>query len=193
VNSTLWRKRLTYLVMSLAVAWHSLAMAVSPAPNDSALVQSLRSVFHPYLAFFRLETPWGFFAPVGKHAQFRYVIEDDAGNAHSFTPTEEPSSSLARYVWWREFKYSYEGIMANPEFRGDAAAVLLCQRHAALKPFAVTLLEVVEQNYSPQDELSGKHPLDPEFTTIIPLRRVACPSDAALPARFSIRSSGKPS
>jgi hypothetical protein len=193
VNSTQWRQRLTYLVMSIVVAWHSLAMVVSPAPNDSEMVQSLRFLFHPYLAFLRLETPWGFFAPVGKHAQFRYIIEDAAGAEHTFMPTEEPSSSIARYVWWREFKYLYDGVMANPEFRGDAAAALLCQRHAALNPFSVTLLEVVEQNYGPQDELLGKRPLDPEFVTIIPLRRVACPQEDAPPARSSLNPSGKPS
>jgi hypothetical protein len=193
VNLTQWRQRLTYLVMSLAVTWHSLAMVISPAPNDSVMVQSLRSLFHPYLLLFRLETPWGFFAPVGKHAQFRYVIEDGTGNAHTFMPTEEPSPSLARYVWWREFKYSYDGIMANPEFRGDAAGALLCQRHATLNPLSVTLLEIVEQDYRPQDELLGRYPLDPEFVTVVPLRRVACPNDSAPSPRSSILSSGKPS
>lgn len=193
MNLTQWRQRLTYLVMSLVVTWHSLAMVISPAPNDSALVQSLRSLFHPYLLLFRLETPWGFFAPVGKHAQFRYVIEDATGNAHTFKPTEEPSPSLARYVWWREFKYSYDGIMANPEFRGDAAGALLCQRHASLNPLSITLLEVVEQGYRPQDELLGKHPLDPEFVAVVPLRRVACPNGSALPPGAAIPSSGKPS
>jgi hypothetical protein len=71
--------------------------------------------------------------------------------------------------------------MASPEFRGDAAGALLCERHAALKPVSVTLLEVAEQNYAPADELLGKHPLDPEYTVVIPLRSVACPSNAALP------------
>jgi len=193
VNSIQWRQRLIYLVMSMVVAWHSLAMVVSPAPNDSALVQSLRSVFHPYLELFRLETPWGFFAPVGKHAQFRYVITDVTGNENTFTPTEEPSRSVARYVWWREFKYLYDGVMAHPEFRGDVAAALLCQRHASLQPRSVTLLEVAEQDYRPQDELLGKRPLYPQFVAIIPLRRVACPNCSATPARSSSVLSEKPS
>jgi hypothetical protein len=193
VNSIKWRGRLTYLVMSLVVGWHSLAMVVSPSPNGSVLVQSLRSLFHPYLLLFRLETPWGFFAPVGKHAEFRYVIEDAAGNQHIFVPTEEPSPSLARYVWWREFKYLYDGVMAHPEFRGDAAGALLCQRHASLDPRSVTLLEVVEKDYGPEDELRGKRPLDPEFIAVIPQMRVACPNGSALPPRSSIRPFAKPS
>ncbi len=191
--SASWRQRLTYLLMSLVVAWHSLAMMVSPAPNDSTLVQSLRYVFHPYLELFRLETPWGFFAPVGKHAQFRYVIEDAAGNAQTFVPAEEPSQSLAHYAWWREFKYLFDGVMANPEFRGDSAAVLLCRKHATVNPVAVTLLEVAEQNYRPQDEILGKLPLGPQFVAVIPLRRVACPDRSALPARSDISSSRPPS
>jgi hypothetical protein len=192
VNSTPWRQRLTYAAMSFVVAWHSLAMMVSPAPNGSDVVASLRSVFHPYLAFFRLETPWNFFAPVGKHAEFRYIVEDSAGEAHLFVPSEEAAPSLSRYVWWREFKYFNDGIMASPEFRGDAAGAVLCQRHAALKPRSVTLLEVEEQNYGQADELLGKHPLDPEFAVVVPLRRIACPTGAAL-SRPVLLPPGKPS
>ena len=193
MNSTQWRQRLTFVVMSLAVTWHSIAMIVSPAPNDSELEQSLRYLFHPYLELFRLETPWGFFAPVGKHAQFRYVMEDGDGNSHTFTPTEEPSPSVARYVWWRELKYLYDGVMANPEFRGDSAGALLCQRHAALRPRSVTLLEVTEQDYQPRDAFLGKAPLDPEFVAIVPLRRIACPDASVPPASSSAPAAGKPS
>jgi hypothetical protein len=193
VNSIPWRQRLTYLAMSLVVAWHSVAMMVSPAPNGSEIVYALRLVFHPYLAFFRLETPWNFFAPVGKHAEFRYVVVDGAGQEHTFVPSEEPARSLSRYVWWRELKYFNDGIMASPQFRGDAAGALLCQRHAALKPRSVTLLEVAEQNYGRADELLGKRPLDPEFAVIVPLRSVACPNRSALPASPVPSSSGRPS
>jgi hypothetical protein len=178
VNPVPWRQHLTYAAMSLVVAWHSIAMMVSPAPNGSEIVASMRQFFHPYLALFRLETPWNFFAPVGKHAEFRYVVEDDAGQGHTFVPSEETAQSLSRYVWWREFKYFNDAIMASPEFRADAAGTVLCQRHAALKPVSVTILEVVEQNYRPTDELLGKHPLDPEFAVVVPERRVACPRDA---------------
>jgi hypothetical protein len=193
VISAQWRQRLTYLLMSLVVAWHSLAMMISPAPNDSTLVQSLRSVFHPYLELFRLETPWGFFAPVGKHAQFRYVIEDASGHTQTFIPAEEPSPSLARYALWREFKYLLDGVMANPEFRGDPAGVRFCREHADLHPVAVTLLEIVEQDYRPQDEILGKRPLDPQFVAVVPLRRVACPDSPAPPANSGISLAHPPS
>ncbi len=181
MNPTSWRQRLTYLAMSLVVAWHSLAMMVSPSPIGSEMVDRLRYVFHPYMALFRLETPWNFFAPVGKHAQFRYVVVDAAGTEHTFVPSEEPSRSLSRYVWWRELKYFNDGIMASPDFRGDAAGALLCARHAALKPVSVTLLEIDEQSYGPADELLGKQPLDPPYAVVVPLRSVACPGNSALP------------
>lgn len=181
MNPAPWRQHLTYAAMSLVVAWHSIAMMVSPAPNGSEIVSSMRLFFHPYLALFRLETPWNFFAPVGKHAEFRYVVEDDAGQEHTFVPSEETAQSLSRYVWWREFKYFNDAIMASPEFRADAAGALLCQRHAALKPVSVTILEVAEQYFRPADELLGKHPLDPEFVVVVPERRVACPHGAVLP------------
>jgi hypothetical protein len=182
-----WRKRLTMLAMSLVVGWHSLAMLVAPAPNDSTMVQSLRSVLQPYISLFRLDTGWGFFAPVGKHAQFRYVVKDAAGNDHMFVPTEEPAASIPRYVWWREFKYLYDGIMDSPESRASVAGTQLCRAHAALDPLFVTLLQVQEQNFWPEDLLAGKHPLDPDHVTVSTLMRVPCRSSPVLPRPLLIR------
>ncbi len=184
MNWIQWRDRLTYLAMSLVVGWHSLAMVVAPAPDSSAMVQSVRPLLQPYLSLFRLDTPWNFFAPVGKHFQFRYVIEDAAGNEQTFVPTEESSWFVPSYVWWREFKYLYEGIMETPETRGDAVAALLCRKHAALQPFAVTLLQIQEQDFWPEDHLRGKRPLDPEFVTVNTLKRVQCQGDSAPPRRI---------
>lgn len=184
MSSTPWRDRLTYLAMSLVVGWHSFAMVVGPAPGNSTLVQSLRPLVQPYISLFRLDTSWNFFAPVGKHTQFRYVIEDTEGQEFTFMPTEETHRSLSSYVWWREFKYLYEGVMESPETRGDHVAELLCQKHAALRPFAVTLLEIQEQDFWPEDHLLGKRPLDPEFVNVNTLRRIQCPSGAPPPPRI---------
>lgn len=192
VNAIQWRNRLTFAAMSLVVGWHSLAMVVAPAPNGSATIQSLRLLLQPYLSFFRLDTPWNFFAPVGKHAQFRYVVEDAAGNKHTFVPTEESNLSLPRYVWWREFKYFYDGVMESPESRGDAAGALLCRKHAALQPLSVTLLELREEDFRPEDRLRGKSPLDPEFVSVNTLIRVECRSGSALPRRLPVRPVRKP-
>jgi hypothetical protein len=188
-----WRNRLTYLVMSLVVGWHTLAMVVAPAPDSSVLVQSLHLLLQPYLSLFRLDTHWNFFAPVGKHAQFRYVIEDSVGNKHIFVPTEESNLSLPAYVWWREFKYFDDGIMESPEALADTAGALLCRRHASLQPRSVTLVEVTEQDFWPEDELRGKHPLDPEFVIIDSLRRIECRNGSELPYRTPIRPLRKPS
>ena len=51
----------------------------------------------------------------------------------------------------------------------------LCERHTALKPAAITLLVLVEQAFTPEDHLRGKHPLDPEFVTEHELRQGQCP------------------
>src|SRR5439155_16029727 len=53
-----WRQRLTYLAMSLFVAWHTLAIIIAPTPTGSGLVQSLRSLVQPYISFFRLDNQW---------------------------------------------------------------------------------------------------------------------------------------
>ena len=169
-----WRRRLTYLIMSLVVGWHSIAVMVAPAPDSSATVQTLRFLVQPYLSLFRLDNKWNFFVPVGKHMQFRYVVEDTAGKRHVFIPVEEASGSLPRYVMWREFKYFHEGVMEAPEVRGDAFAALLCRRHASLNPVSISLLQVQELDFSPEDYLYGRRPLDPEFVTVNTLADIKC-------------------
>jgi hypothetical protein len=183
-----WRDRLAYLTMSLVVGWHCVAIVVAPAPDASAIVQSLRPVVQPYLSLFRLDTTWNFFAPsVGKHFQFRYIIDDDDGNGHAFVPTEEWDGSLPSYVLWREFKYLYEGIMESPETRAEGVAALLCRKHTALKPVSVTLLQIQERDFWPEDQLRGMRPLDPEFIAVKTLARVACRSGSAPLRRSPIR------
>lgn len=170
-----WRDRLVYGAMSLIVGWHSLAMIVAPMPDDSAPVKMFRSILQPYLSLFRLDNKWNFFAPsVGKHLQFRYVVEDAKGHQHVFIPVLEPSESIAHYVMWREFKYFYEGVMEAPDLRGYAIAPKLCKRHASLQPISISLLQVQEEVFSPDDYLRGHRPQDPEFMTVNVLAKIDC-------------------
>jgi hypothetical protein len=187
VSLARWRGRLLTLAMSLLVGWHSLALFVAPAPADSATVQALRSVLQPYISLLRLDTGWGFFAPVGKHAQFRYVVKDGQGIDHTFVPTEEPATSIAKYAFWREWKYLFDGIMESAESRAPVLGTLLCREHPELDPLFVTLLKVQEENYLPDDVLAGKRPLDPEYVTVDTLVRVPCRSSPVQPLRQNIR------
>jgi len=187
VSFARWRARLTTLAMSLLVGWHSLALFVAPAPADSTTVQALRSVLQPYLSLLRLDTGWGFFAPVGKHAQFRYVIKDGGGIDHTFVPTEEAATSIPKYVWWREWKYLFDGIMESAEARASSLGPLLCREHPELDPLFVTLVKIQEENYLPDDVVNGKRPLDPEYATVETLVRIPCRSSPVQPLRQSIR------
>jgi hypothetical protein len=193
LNYVKWRRRVVYFAMSFVVGWHALAVILAPAPDNNETLQSVRHVFQPYLSMLRLDNDWSFFAPsVGKHAQFRYIVEDADGTNHTFVPTEERSSSLSGHVMWREFKYLYEGIMEEPDGRGDAIGTFLCRKHASLRPLSVLLLEVREQDFSRADFLRGKRPLDPEFIIVNPLRRVDCPGGPEATGRMSLglRSDG---
>jgi hypothetical protein len=166
-----WRERLIYLAMSLFVAWHTFAMVVGP--NSSVTAQSARFLLQPYLSLFRLESTWSFFAPsVGKHSQFRYVIEDRAGKEHTFVPVDELNWVLPSDYWFRNWYY---GTIEFPEIHGDFFAALFCRKHAALDPVSVTLLAIQEQDFWPEDHLNGKHPLDPDFVAVDTLKKVACP------------------
>ncbi len=171
----LLRNRLLYLAASAFVAWHTLAIFVAPMPNDSPLAQSLRSVLQPYLTLFMLDNKWNFYSPnVGAGEQFRYVVEDAAGNTRTFSPIEEVSWWHPSY-WW--FKAWHIAIANAPDVHGASVAALLCEKHASLKPVAITLLYVLQKDFLPADYLAGKNPLDPEFIEVTTLERVKCPEN----------------
>jgi hypothetical protein len=167
-----WRERLTYGVMSAFVAWHTLAMVIAPAPSHSESVQSLRGLVQPYLSLFRLDNLWDFFAPdVDRLSDLHYVIEDAAGHTKTFAPSAELKWIYPTSMWFKAWYYS---IMENPELYGDSAAAIFCRNHAAMKPAWVTLLEHQEGMFTPEDQLAGKRPTDPEFVTVNTLKRVQC-------------------
>jgi hypothetical protein len=172
-NLRMWRKRLAYTAMSLLVVWHTFAMVVGPAP-DSDLTTAARVVLQPYLSFFRLDNQWGFFAPdVAVDAGFRYVIEDASGKRHFFNPAEKLSRYHPTDIWVKDW---YIHIMEDPETYRDAVAASLCREQAALHPVKVMLLEIDQTDFMPADQLSGKHPFDPEFLDENILAIMRCPA-----------------
>jgi hypothetical protein len=186
-----WRPRLSYLLMSVVVGWQALAIVISPAPDNSEAVQALQSLLKPYLSALRADNAWGFFAPrVHKQTLFRYIVEDAAGKEHRFTPQRAPARSLSAYAMWREFRYLYEGILANADERGDAAGALLCSKHAALHPVAVILVEIQQNDYWREDAIRGKRPLDPEYVTVNPVKRVECLNSPGADRRSPARLAG---
>ena len=172
-----WRQHLAYLIMSLFVVWHTVAMVLAPVQDQerSATWPSFRFLAEAYLTLFRLENTWAFFAPAGRSHQFRYIIEDNAGKEHTFTPIKEFKWFHPRYVW---FERTYWGIMTSPELYSDYFAKFFCRKHASLNPVSITLLQILEEDFRPEDHLSGKHPLDPEFVTVDPLKYLPCPDES---------------
>ncbi|HSP51173.1 MAG TPA: hypothetical protein VLN61_13545 [Pseudolabrys sp.] len=173
-----WRQRLTYTVMSVFVAWHSLAIVVAPAPESSVTVKGLRILLQPYLTLLRLDNAWNFFAPtVGNiftFRQFRYVIEDKAGEKLTFIPGAEFSGLNPSYFWFRAW---HGAIIDNPEDYADIAAALYCRKHASLHPVSITLLEIQAKYFTQNDFLAGKQRWDPEFVTMNTIEHVKCPAE----------------
>jgi hypothetical protein len=168
-----WRERLSYAAMSAFLAWHTVAIVLAPAPAASGAAQALRAVFQPYLSLLRLDNQWDFFAPrVDRAFQFRYIIEDRDGNHHPFTPDRDLNRSHPSFFWLRRW---YIAIMDKPAVYADVAAAYFCRKHAALHPVSIILLDAEQtEDFTPEDQLNGKHPLDPEFVTVTTVKRVAC-------------------
>ena len=167
-----WRERLTYIAMSVFVAWHTLAMVIAPAP-DSDVTKSLQIVLQPYLTLLRLDSQWQFFAPtVSEGSRLRYDIQDRTGKLHTFMPAEELSWFHPNFIWFRSWYYR---IMDDPDNFGDYAAAQFCRKHASLQPLAITFYEIQEEKFTRDDFLSGKNRMDPGFFTIKMLRGIRCP------------------
>ncbi len=161
-----------YVLMSVFVAWHSLCLIVGPAPQGSMIAQALRPLVNPYLGFISLNVKWGFFAPVGDATEFRYLVIDNVGKAHTFRPT----SGLAWYhpgnLWTID---RYRAIVQRPDVYGDRLIAEYCRKRIALKPVKIKLLQVVQEKaFLPWDHFAGKNPLDPEFATTETLRTKKC-------------------
>jgi len=172
--SKVWRERLAYTAMSLFVVWHTAAIIIAPAPDNSVIAVAARPVFQPYLSLFRLDNPWDFFAPsVETGAELRYVLDDARGTRHTFVPTQELSWYLPAYFWYRSWYY---GIMDEIDTYAEGAAAFFCRKHAGLRPVAITFVEYQQSDFTPDDQLAGKHPTDSEFVTAKVLKRVPCPN-----------------
>jgi len=157
--------------MSLLLVWHSAAIVVAAAP-DSVITQAATSLFQPYFSLFRLQNEWSFYAPdVRVEPEFRYVVEDTSGQQHLFIPAAELSRYLPTDIWVKDW---YIHVMDNPDTYSTFVGIYLCREHASLHPASVTLLEVDQKDFLPEDQLSGKHPFDPEFTDQKTLATVPC-------------------
>jgi hypothetical protein len=65
--------------------------------------------------------------------------------------------------------------MDKPDVYGDLAAAFFCRKHAALHPVSIILLDAEQtRDFTPEDQLNGKHPLDPEFVTVTTVKKIAC-------------------
>lgn len=168
------RERLVYMVMSAFVVWHAMAIMIAPASDNSALSQSLRRVFNPYLSLFRLNSKWDFYAPnVARGHLLRYTVERADGDPRTFTPTDAWNWHHPGYWWFRAWD---DAVIAFPDRYADRAIAALCRRHADLRPTAIALQLVQQQGFAPADHLAGRHPLDAAFVVESILKQAPCPA-----------------
>ena len=164
--------------MSAFLAWHTVAMVLSPVPNNNMTVGAFRALFQPYLTFIGLDNSWDFFSPMGVGYQFLYVITDAGKKEHTFMPIEQ-------FVWFqpthRWHEKIYDQVMYEPDIYSDYFASSFCRKHAALNPVSIRLLARQEEVYWPEDYLAGRNRFEDDYVIVNVLKQFAC-QRGALPA-----------
>ena len=140
------RERLIFMAMSAFVVWHVMAIMIAPASDNSALAQSLRRVFDPYLTLFRLNSKWDFYAPnVGRGHQLRYIVEGADGDRRTFTSTDG-------WSWHHPAYWSVSGV----ERRDHRVSRPLCRpRHRIALPPACRF--AADRDHAPAHPAAGLH------------------------------------
>jgi len=164
--------------MSAFLAWHTVAMVLSPVPNNNMTVGAFRALFQPYLTFIGLDNSWDFFSPMGVGYQFLYVITDAGKKEHTFMPIEQ-------FVWFqpthRWHEKIYDQVMYEPDIYSEYFASSFCRKHAALNPVSIRLLARQEEVYWPEDYLAGRNRFEDDYVIVNVLKQFAC-QRGALPA-----------
>jgi len=169
-----WRRYAVYTAMSAFLAWHSFVMLTAPLPEASAVAQALSPILHPYLSLFSLDNRWDFFAPsVRPGYELRYILETADGSSRVVVPMKKISWYNPYFIWTDMWQ---DAIIDHPETYADLAAGLFCREQGSLRPTAVSLMDVEQREFWPQDFLAGKDPFDPDFVSEEVLTRVPCPA-----------------
>jgi len=154
-----WRRYAVYTAVSAFLAWHSFVMLTAPLPEASAVAQALSPILHPYLSLFSLDNRWDFFAPsVRPGYELRYILETADGSSRVVVPMKKISWYNPYFIWTDMWQ---DAIIDHPETYADLAAGLFCREQGSLRPTAVSLMDVEQREFWPQDFWPARTPSIP--------------------------------
>mgnify|MGYP006921588281 FL=1 len=156
INRTV-KSKLAYILASLFAVWHTGALIIAPAP-ESYLINSIYSVYKPYLSLFNINNGWAFFAP-NPHTGVRmhYNIVDGDGHTHRFDFTgslQRSATVFQRYTMMQD----YISLKAAPYTA--SAGLYLCRRHADLQPQTIRFEFHRARVLTPEQFLAGQRATD---------------------------------
>lgn len=163
-----------YVLASLFLIWHTLALVIGPAPG-SELMSKIYPAFVPYLNGFNLNNQWGFFAP-DPHAGslLRYGLETRDGERQVFHLTENLGREDADFLRYTSL---YLTLIRQPQSYMKAAAKYLCRRHRALKPLAIQFFAGHQLRIGPEQFVAGSRPLQDDYMSVEYFEPIACAAD----------------
>lgn len=163
-----------YVLASLFLVWHTLALVIGPAPG-SDLMSRIYPVFVPYLDGFNLNNQWGFFAP-DPHAGslLRYGLETTGGERRALHLTEDLSRGDAGFL---RYSSLYLTLARQREPFLQAASNYLCRRHEAEQPLAIQFFAGHQLRLGPEQYRAGARPLQDEYVSVEYFEPIACAFD----------------
>lgn len=160
-----------YLLASLFLVWHTLALVIGPAPGSS-LMGHIYPAFVPWLNSLNLNNQWGFFAP-DPHAGSlpRYIVESADGGEQVVRLSETLQRSDAGFL---RYSSLYLSLARQREPYLQAAAQYLCRQHRAQVPIAIHFFVGHQLRVGPEQYREGARPLQDDYMTVEYFEPIAC-------------------
>lgn len=171
IQKKTFKNRFLYLIASIFIVWHSLAIIIGPAPG-SYLMSKVYPIFKPYLIAFHINNEWGFFAPdPAKGSLLRYIIVDDKNQEHVFKLTENLRRNGHGFLRYTSL---YLTIARNNENFVVSAANYLCAKHNDINSKQIQFFMGHQQAITPDEFIAGHRPLDDKYMSVEYLPSLSC-------------------
>jgi len=153
-------------LMSVFIVWHVIAICVVGPSHPHYLRSGLIGIYQDYLAVFKLNGPWSFYAPNPPFGSImRYETVSTSGEIRTYPLTEAYHKFDHAYVRNINF-YLYffsDSVYTKQQGYDKSVARYLCAQHEGSDVSEIIFRRYRQKRFTFGDYQKGRYPLDDEF------------------------------